>query len=67
MLKPLKINITWPNLCKNKWGPQELKGHIQTKKTIFFSEITKPDHKLSKTFFVKYHVLAKLQTFFYFV
>ena len=25
-------------------------GHAQNKKTIFFAEITKPDHKLSKTY-----------------
>ena len=65
MLKPLKITIFWPNLYKNG-VPM---GHTQNKKRFFFAEITKPDHKLSKTFyFIKIsYVLAELWIFFYFV
>ena len=46
-LKPLKFTICWPNFCKNR-VPM---GHTQNKKQYFFSEITKPDHKLSKAFY----------------
>ena len=37
-------------------------GQAQSQKTIFFAEITKPDHKLSKTFyFIKIlYVLTEL-------
>ena len=38
--KPLKITIFLPDLCKNV--PM---GHIQNKKTIFYSETTKPDNQ----------------------
>ena len=43
-------------------------SHVQNKKTFFFSKITKPDHKFSKTFyFIKIsYVLAEL-LFFCFV
>ena len=47
LLKPLKINIFWPNLCKNGVAM----GHTQNLKENFFAEITKPGHKLSKTFY----------------
>ena len=61
MLKPLKITISWPNLCK--------KGHTRNKKNIFFSEIRKPDHKLSKKFYFNKisYFLAELWMFFYFM
>ena len=55
MLKPLKITIFWPNLCKNG-VPM---GHTQNKKQFFFfSEMIKPDPKLSKPFYfwTKYHM-----------
>ena len=65
LLKPLKIAIFGPNLCKKRgqYGPHP-------KQTIFFfSEMTKADHKLCKTFhFIKIsYVLAELWIFFYFV
>ena len=41
-------------------------GHAQKEKQTFFGEITKPDLKLSKTFyFIKYNVLTKLWIFSY--
>ena len=57
--KPLKITIIWPNLCK-KGVPM---GHN------LFSEIIKPDHKLSKTFNLNKmsYALAELWMFFYFM
>ena len=66
LLKPLKITIFRPNLCK-KGVPM---CHTQQKTFFFFfSEITKPDYKLSKPFrFNKIpYVLAELWMFFYFV
>ena len=44
-------------------------GHAQNKSTIFFSEITKPDQKLSETFYLTKIscVLVELLMFFYFV
>ena len=63
LLKPLKITIFWPNFCKNG-VPM---GHAQNN-FFFLSEITKPAHNLSKTFyFIKIYVLAELWMFFYFV
>ena len=63
LLKPLKITNFWPNLCKNG-VPM---GHPQN--TFFFSEITKPDPKLSKPFCfnkrVPYVLLTELWMFFY--
>ena len=50
LLKPLKITIIWPSFCKNRVH----KGHVQNKKTIFFSEITKPDQK--HFILLKYHM-----------
>ena len=47
MVKPLKVTIFGPNLRKKG----VTMGHIQSKKQILFTEITKPDHKLSKTFY----------------
>ena len=65
LLKPLKIAIFGPNLCKKRgqYGPHPK----QTKS--FFAEMTKADHKLSKTFyFIKIsYVLAELWMFFYFM
>ena len=53
LLKPLKINILLVQLVQ-KWY---LHGPRPEQKTIFLAEITKPDHKLSKTFyFIKYHM-----------
>ena len=51
-MKALEIVIFGPNLHKRGFGM----GHTQNKKT-FFSEVTKADHKLSKTFYLpKYHM-----------
>ena len=48
-----------------KWGPH---GPRPKQKTIFSSEITKTDHKFSKTFyFIKIYVLVELLMLFYFV
>ena len=49
-----------------KWGPM---GSTQNRKHFFFSEIMKPDHKLSSTFYfiIISSVLAELLMFFYFV
>ena len=49
-------------------GMKTTMGHMQNRKQ-FFSEITKPDQKLSKTFyFIKIlYVLAELLMFFYFM
>ena len=56
-LKPLKITIFWPNLCKkgSLWATPKTKH-------FFFAEIAKPDYKLSKTFyFIKLlYVLTEL-------
>ena len=50
LAKPLNITIFRPNLCKKG----VTMGHIQNKKYIyiFFTEITRPNHKLSKTFYL---------------
>ena len=63
LLKPLKITIFRPNLCKTG-VPM---GHAQNKKQFFFSEIIKPDPKLSKPFYFNKmpYVLAELWMFFY--
>ena len=65
MLKPLKIAIFGPNWHKKggQYGPHPK----QTKN--FFSEMTKADHLLFKTFyFIKIsYLLAELWMFFYFV
>ena len=54
--KYLKITVFWPNLCKNEIPM----GHAQTKKR-FLLEITKTDHKLSKTFcFIKISYVIKI-------
>ena len=65
LLKPLKITIFRPNLCKNG----VLMGHAQKKKQFFSSEITKPDPKLSKKFYFSKtsYVLAELWMFLYIV
>ena len=65
LLKPLKITIFWPNLCKNG-VPMSC---TQQQGTIFFAIITKPNHKLSKNFyFIKIpYALAEFWMFFYFV
>ena len=65
LLKPLKITIFRPNLCKTG----VLMGHAQNKKQFFFSEIIKPDPKLSKPFYFNKisYVLAALWMFFYIV
>ena len=47
LLKPLKVIIFWPKLCKNG----VTMGHAQIKKQIFFSEIITPDPELSKPFY----------------
>ena len=47
LLKPLKIAILGPNLCKKGVSM----GNAQHEKQFFFAEITKADHKLSKTFY----------------
>ena len=47
LLKPLEISICRPNLCKN--GVHI--GQAQKKKQFFFSDVTKPDPKLSKPFY----------------
>ena len=76
-------NFNWSpvllkNFCKNlkillflaqvvqKWGPH---GRRPPKKTILFSEIIKPDLKLSKPFYFikRSYVLAGLWVFFYIV
>ena len=64
LLKPLKITIFQPKLCKH--GVAMV--HAQSKKTIFFfPEIIKPDPKLPKTFYFNKipYVLAVLWMFFY--
>ena len=63
LLKLLKI--TKLVQLVQKWGPHE--PHSKQKNN-FFSEITKPNHKLPKIFyFIKIYVLAELSMFFYFV
>ena len=49
-----------------KWGPH---GPRPKQKTIFLSEIIKPDSKLPKTFYLNKipYVLAELWMFFYIV
>ena len=44
---PLKITIFGPNLCKKGVSMD----HTQNKQTFFLTEMTKADHKLSKTFY----------------
>ena len=63
--QPPKITIFQPNLCK-KGVP---KAHPKNKKQFFFSEITKPDYKLSRSFYFNKisYVLAESWMFFYFV
>ena len=59
LLKPLKITIFWPNLCKTG----VLMGHTQNKKQFFRSEIIKPDPiKLSQPFYFNKipYILAEL-------
>ena len=65
LLKPLKITIFWPNLRKNGVPT----GHVQNKKQVFFTEITKADAKLSSTFYFNKisYVLAELWMFFHIV
>ena len=64
MVKPLKVIIFGPNLHKKR----VTMGTILKTRNNFFTEITKPDHKLSKTFyFIKVYVLAELWMFFYLV
>ena len=53
LLKPLKVTIFWPNLCKNG----VTMGHTQIKKQIFFSEIIRPDLSFQNLFILtKYHM-----------
>ena len=61
LLKPQKITIFWPNFVQN-WGPH---GPHPKQKTIFFSEIIKPDPKLSKPFYFNKmsYVLAECECF----
>ena len=65
LLKPQKIAIFGLNLCKKRgqYGP-----HPKQTENLF-AEMTKADHKLSKTFyFIKIsYVLTELWMFFYFV
>ena len=65
LLKPPKITIFQPNLCK-KGVP---KAHPKKTKNNFFSEIAKPDCKLSRPFYFNKisYVLAESWMFFYFV
>ena len=57
LLRPLKITIFGPTCAKIVFPI----GQAQKKKNNFFEEITKSDHKLSKTFyFTKIYVLADL-------
>ena len=64
LLRPLKITIFWPNLCKDR-VPM---GHTINRKH-FFVKIIKPDHKLSKIFyFIKIsYVLAELLIMFFLI
>ena len=57
---PLKITIFWANLCKT--GVPAHGPHPKQKTIIFFSEIIKPDPKLSKPFYFNKipYVLAEL-------
>ena len=54
LVKPLKIVIIGPNLLK-----KGVRMTISKMKINFFAEITKENHKLSKTFIVlsKFHLL----------
>ena len=56
LLKTLNIIVWGHNLDKKV----VTMGHTQNKKLFFFTEITKPDHRLSKMFYYlsKYRVLA---------
>ena len=65
MLKPVKVTIFQSNLCKNGVPMSHAWNNF-----FFFAETTKPDHKLSKTFYfdkISKFFDCELWMLFYFV